>query len=91
MFVSNSLSVHTSGTFYTDANNALFFFSLSLLQSSRLAPCDDSDSDLDDFYHVLDESSNQLKVTDHALQKKKKDTGLYLNTGRYVSIAYYYY
>lgn len=55
-------------------------------KSSRLAPCDDSDSDLDDFYHVLDESSNQLKVTDHALQKKKKDTGLYLNTGRYTEL-----
>ena len=42
------------------------------LQGSRSALCDDSDSDLEDFYHVLDESSNQLKVTDHALQKKKK-------------------
>lgn len=55
-------------------------------KGSRSALCDDSDSDLEDFYHVLDESSNQLKVTDHALQKKKKDTGLYLNTGRYTEL-----
>ncbi|GAB1600555.1 uncharacterized protein LOC115209158 [Argonauta hians] len=55
-------------------------------KSSRLAPCEDSDSDLEDFYHVLDESSNQLKVTDHALQKKKKDSGLYLNIGRYTEL-----
>jgi hypothetical protein len=49
---------------------------------------EDSDSDLEDLYHVLEESSLQLRVADHSLKKKRKDpmvTGLHLNPSKYVS------
>ena len=50
---------------------------------------EDSDSDIEDLHHVLEESRMQLKVADRSLRKKRKDplkTGLYLNPGKYVSI-----
>lgn len=49
---------------------------------------EDSDSDIEDLHHVLEESRMQLKVADKSLKKKRKDplkTGLYLNPGKYVS------
>ena len=49
---------------------------------------DDSDSDIEELHHVLEESRMQLKVADKSLRKKRKDplgTGLYLNPGKYVS------
>jgi len=49
---------------------------------------EDSDSDIEDLNHVLEESKMQLKVADRSLKKKRKDplkTGLYLNPGKYVS------
>ena len=50
---------------------------------------EDSDSDIEDLNHVLEESKMQLKVADRSLKKKRKDplkTGLYLNPGKYVSM-----
>ncbi|KAL4237335.1 hypothetical protein ACF0H5_002053 [Mactra antiquata] len=47
---------------------------------------EDSDSDIEDLHHVLEESRMQLKVADRSLKKKRKDplkTGLYLNPGKY--------
>lgn len=47
---------------------------------------DDSDSDIEELHHVLEESRMQLKVADKSLRKKRKDplgTGLYLNPGKY--------
>lgn len=47
---------------------------------------DDSDSDIEELHHVLEESRMQLKVADKSLKKKRKDplgTGLYLNPGKY--------
>lgn len=49
---------------------------------------EDSDSDIEDLHHVLEESRMQLKVADKSLKKKRKDplkTGLYLTPGKYVS------
>lgn len=53
---------------------------------------EDSDSDIEDLHHVLEESRMQLKVADRSLKKKRKDplkTGLYLNPGKYVSCLCY--
>lgn len=47
---------------------------------------EDSDSDIEDLHHVLEESRMQLKVADRSLRKKRKDplkTGLYINPGKY--------
>lgn len=53
---------------------------------------EDSDSDIEDLHHVLEESRMQLKVADKSLKKKRKDplkTGLYLNPGKYVCYLKY--
>jgi len=58
---------------------------LKLVPSSQ-GNFDDSDSDIEDLHHVLEESRMQLKVADRSLRKKRKDplkTGLYLNPGKY--------
>ncbi|XP_052767291.1 uncharacterized protein LOC128208037 [Mya arenaria] len=47
---------------------------------------EDSDSDIEDLNHILEESRMQLKVADRSLRKKRKDplkTGLHLNPGKY--------
>lgn len=52
-------------------------------------PGDDSDSDLDDFHHILDQSELQLKLADQSLRKKRKDpmgTGLHPDPAKYVSL-----
>ncbi|KAL3873508.1 hypothetical protein ACJMK2_036617 [Sinanodonta woodiana] len=57
-----------------------------MLVPSSSANYEDSDSDIEDLHHVLEESRTQLKVADHSLRKKRKDsmgTGLYLNPGKY--------
>ncbi|XP_052272176.1 uncharacterized protein LOC127872805 isoform X2 [Dreissena polymorpha] len=56
-----------------------------LIPSSH-ANMDDSDSDIEDLHHVLQESHMQLKVAMKSLRKKRKDplkTGLYENPGKY--------
>ena len=48
----------------------------------------DSDSDLEDLQHVIDESRTQLNVAENALNKKRRDvmgTGIYLDPSKYVS------
>ena len=48
----------------------------------------DSDSDLEDLQHVIEESRTQLNVAENALNKKRKDimgTGIYLEPAKYVS------
>ena len=55
---------------------------------------DDSDSDIEELHHVLEESRMQLKVADKSLRKKRKDplgTGLYLNPGKYVRLSLFSY
>ncbi|RUS85700.1 hypothetical protein EGW08_006576, partial [Elysia chlorotica] len=50
-------------------------------------PCEDSDSDLEDFHYILDQSELQLKLVDQSLRKKRRDpmgTGLHPNPGKYV-------
>ncbi|XP_012946402.1 uncharacterized protein LOC101852145 [Aplysia californica] len=52
-------------------------------------PCDDSDSDLEDFHHILDQSDLQLKLADQSLKKKRKDpmgTGLHPDPAKYKEI-----
>ncbi|GFO03815.1 A-kinase anchor protein 6 [Plakobranchus ocellatus] len=52
-------------------------------------PCEDSDSDLEDFHHILDQSELQLKLADLSLRKKRKDpmgTGLHPNPAKYSEI-----
>ena len=52
---------------------------------------EDSDSDMEELYHVLDESRMQLKVAERSLRKTRKDplkTGLYPNPGKYVRTAH---
>ncbi|XP_050406515.2 uncharacterized protein LOC126821926 isoform X2 [Patella vulgata] len=50
---------------------------------------EDSDSDIDDFHHILDQTELQLKKADQSLKKKRKDamgTGLHLNPSKYAEI-----
>ncbi|ESP01616.1 hypothetical protein LOTGIDRAFT_172560 [Lottia gigantea] len=50
---------------------------------------DDSDSDIEDFHHIIDQSKLQLKKADQSLKKKRKDamgTGIHLNPAKYVEI-----
>ncbi|GFS14603.1 A-kinase anchor protein 6 [Elysia marginata] len=56
-------------------------------------PCDDSDSDLEDFHHILDQSELQLKLVDQSLRKKRKDpmgSGLHPNPAKYSEILVTY-
>ncbi|XP_059174677.1 uncharacterized protein LOC131954875 isoform X2 [Physella acuta] len=56
-------------------------------------PGDDSDSDLDDFHHILDQSELQLKLADQSLRKKRKDpmgTGLHPDPAKYEEIIVTY-
>jgi hypothetical protein len=51
---------------------------------------DDSDSDLDDLHHILEESMQQLHVAQSVLTRHRKDamdTGIYLQPQKYVSIV----
>ena len=53
---------------------------------------DDSDSDLEDFNDVLEESRKALHFTEVTLQKKRKDpleTGIFLDPAEYVSQRYF--
>lgn len=50
---------------------------------------DDSDSDLEDLHHVIEESRQQLQVAESALKKHRKDvmdTGIYIDPSKYVSL-----
>ncbi|CAG5119699.1 unnamed protein product [Candidula unifasciata] len=56
-------------------------------------PCDDSDSDLEDFHHILDQSEFTLKLSDQSLRKKRKNpmgTGLHPNPAKYDEIIVTY-
>ncbi len=49
---------------------------------------DDSDSDMEDLHHVIEESRQQIRVTESSLKKHRKDvldTGIYLDSSKYVS------
>ncbi|XP_067682789.1 nuclear migration protein unc-83-like isoform X1 [Haliotis asinina] len=53
------------------------------------AQYDDSDSDIEDFHYVLDQSADQLRLADQSLKKKRKDpmgTGIYLKPAKYAEI-----
>ena len=61
------------------------------LQQGDASRADDSDSDLDDLHHVIEESRQQLQVTESALKKYRKDvmdTGIYIDPSKYVSSGY---
>ena len=65
----------------------IYFFNLLHCQTKQGVPCDDSDSDLEDFHYILDQSELQLKLVDQSLRKKRKDpmgTGLHPNPAKYV-------
>ncbi|CAL1528424.1 unnamed protein product [Lymnaea stagnalis] len=56
-------------------------------------PGDDSDSDLEDFHHILDQSELQLRLADQSLRKRRKDpmgTGLHPNPAKYDEIIVTY-
>ena len=53
---------------------------------------DDSDSDLEDFHHVVEESRHQIKVAESVLKRHHKDvmdTGIYMDPSKYVSRTLY--
>ena len=50
---------------------------------------EDSDSDLEDLHHVIEESSAQLGFAESALKKHRKDvmdTGIYLDSSKYAEL-----
>ena len=87
--VKYKLTVQCSSMITSHYHGFSTYVSLFSLQvPSNKGNFDDSDSDIEDLHHVLEESRMQLKVADKSLRKKRKDplgTGLYLNPGKYVS------
>lgn len=56
-------------------------------QSSAYLQEEDSDSDLEDLHHVIQQSVEQLHVTDSSLKKRRSDpmgTGISLDPSKYV-------
>ena len=55
----------------------------------EMSHVDDSDSDLEDLHHVIEESRQQIAVAEQVLNKHHKDvldTGLYMDASKYVSL-----
>lgn len=53
----------------------------------EMSHVDDSDSDLEDLHHVIEESRQQITVAESVLNKHHKDvfdTGLYMDASKYV-------